>query len=143
MVYYKKCIQKKIFIHFLRWFIWRQFIHKQIISLYRDLAVAMVTPLRDGVSIVAKGVRGMPNQGSRGSYFVAIRWVGYGNEGGNCRQPYDIEKTTRALQKALTMPLEEKKQRMAMLRQRESSQNIFIWTELFLPTLISLSRLWK
>lgn len=48
---------------------------------------------------------------------------------------YDIEKTTRALQKALTMPLEEKKQRMAKLRQRGSSQNIFIWTELFLTTL--------
>lgn len=49
--------------------------------------------------------------------------------------PYDIEKTTRALQKALTMPLEEKKQRMAKLHQRESSQNIFIWTELSLTTL--------
>lgn len=108
---------------------------EQIISLYRDTAVAMVTPLRDGVSLVAKEF--VACQIKDPGVLILSQFAGSDTEMREAIvvNPYDIEETTRALQKALTMPLEEKKQRMVMLRQRESSQDIFIWTELFLTTL--------
>lgn len=95
----------------------------------------MVTPLRDGVSLVAKEL--VAFQIKDPGVLISSQFAGLDTEMREAIvvNPYDIEKTNRALKKALTMPLEEKKQRMAKLCQQESSQNIFIWTELFLTTL--------
>lgn len=108
---------------------------EQIISLYRDAAVAMVTPLRDGVSLVAKEF--VACQIREPGVLVLSQFAGSETAMSEAIvvNPYDIDKTIHALQRALNMPLEEKKQRMMMLRQRESSQNIFIWTNSFLSTL--------
>lgn len=93
--------------------------------LYRDTAVPMVTPLRDGVSLVAKEF--VACQIKDDGVPILSQFAGSDTEMREAIvvNPFDIEKTTRALQTAL----------MAILHQRESSQNIFIWTELFLTTL--------
>lgn len=76
---------------------------EQIISLYRDTAVAMVTPLRDGVSLVAKEF--VACQIKDPGVLILSQFAGTDTEMREAIvvNPYDIEKTTRALQKALTI----------------------------------------
>jgi trehalose-6-phosphate synthase len=43
--------------------------------------------------------------------------------------PYDIDETAEALHRALSMPREERAQRMGALRRREAAHDVHAWVD--------------
>lgn len=104
----------------------------ELTALYRDAAVALVTPLKDGMNLVAKeyvacqveepGVLVLsPFAGASVLMLEALSV-----------NPYSIDLTAWTIHKALTMPLKERKERMKKLQKREILQDSENWTKNFL-----------
>jgi len=88
-------------------------------SFYRDASVALVTPLRDGMNLVAKEF--VACQTGDPGVLILSPFAGAGemmHEALLCN-PYEIEEVAEALHTALQMPLEERAMRMQGLRRRE------------------------
>lgn len=85
------------------------------LAAYRMADVALVTPVRDGMSLVAKEI---PVLSDEGCALVLSREAGAAAElGGDAFvvNPYDVESTAQALHDALAMPLEERSKSSAAL----------------------------
>jgi trehalose 6-phosphate synthase/phosphatase len=110
----------------------RSFSSEKLCALYRDSDVALVTPLRDGMNLVAKEY--VACQVREPGVLVLSRLAG---TGATMREallvnPYDIDQTAEAIHRALTMEPEERESRMASLRQRERTDNVDAWVQRFL-----------
>lgn len=105
-------------------------------GLYRAARVGLVTPLRDGMNLVAKEYVAAQNPDDPG-VLVLSRFAGAADECAAALlvNPYDPEGVAIAINKALAMPLAERKERHAhnfrVLRQNDLSQ----WAERFLSAL--------
>lgn len=105
-------------------------------GLYRAARVGLVTPLRDGMNLVAKEYVAAQNPDDPG-VLVLSRFAGAAHECAAALlvNPYDPEGVAIAINKALAMPLVERQQRHAhnfrALRQNDLSQ----WAERFLAAL--------
>ena len=105
--------------------------HDELAQLYRDAEVCLVTPLRDGMNLVAKEVLVLSwLAGAAGSMKEALRV-----------NPYDVEKTADALHRGLTMPPEERRQRMQALAARERRNDVHVWVASFLKAAAAASPL--
>jgi len=105
-------------------------------GLYRGARVGLVTPLRDGMNLVAKEYVAAQNADDPG-VLVLSRFAGAARECAAALlvNPYDHEGVAIAINRALAMPLEERKQRhehnFRVLRQNDLSH----WAERFLGAL--------
>jgi trehalose 6-phosphate synthase len=105
-------------------------------GLYRAARVGLVTPLRDGMNLVAKEYVAAQNAEDPG-VLVLSRFAGAAHECAAALlvNPYDPEGVAIAIDKALAMPLAERQERQAhnfrVLRQNDLSQ----WAERFLAAL--------
>jgi len=106
----------------------------QLVALYSLADVGWVTPLRDGMNLVAKEYVAC-NQGD--GVLVLSELAGAAAEMGEAFlvNPFDEEKTAGVIQKALALPLEERRERMAALRRRVIQNNVFTWGERFVSYL--------
>jgi trehalose 6-phosphate synthase/phosphatase len=105
---------------------------EQLVALYRDAHVGLVTPLRDGMNLVAKEF--VACQIDDPGVLVLSRFAGASE---TMREavlvnPYNIEGTADALHRALTMDESERRSRMAALRWRERRYNVHAWVDDFL-----------
>lgn len=105
-------------------------------GLYRAARAALVTPLRDGMNLVAKEYIAAQNPDDPG-VLILSRFAGAARECSAALlvNPYDSEGVAIAIDRALAMPLEERQQRHAanyqVLKQNDLSQ----WAERFLGVL--------
>lgn len=105
-------------------------------GLYRAARVGLVTPLRDGMNLVAKEYVASQNPDDPG-VLVLSRFAGAANECAAALlvNPYDPEGVAIAINKALAMPLAERTERQMhnfrALRQNDLSH----WAERFLDAL--------
>ncbi|MGH6840318.1 MAG: alpha,alpha-trehalose-phosphate synthase (UDP-forming) [Methylocella sp.] len=105
-------------------------------GLYRIARIGLVTPLRDGMNLVAKEYVAAQAPDNPG-VLVLSQFAGAANELTSALivNPYDIEATAAAIARAYAMPLEERKDRwqamMAVLR----ANSIHDWTAHFLQAL--------
>jgi trehalose 6-phosphate synthase/phosphatase len=114
-------------------YLYRLLDHDRLSQLYRDAEVGLVTPLRDGMNLVAKefvACQTEPNPG----VLVLSRLAGAAE---TMREailvnPYDIDKTAEQIHRALQMPMEERRVRMKSLRAREQSDDVHAWVASFL-----------
>src|SRR4029453_9429363 len=81
-------------------------------GLYRSARAALVTPLRDGMNLVAKEYVAAQDPNDPG-VLILSRFAGASRElkGARLVNPYDIEATANAMARGLTMPLEERQRR--------------------------------
>ncbi len=110
-------------------YMYRSMPQDRVCALYRDADVCFVTPLRDGMNLVAKeyvacqvgdpGVLVLSHMAGAAETMTEALFV----------NPYNIEDTTEKLHKALTMSRVEREARMKALRQREATQNAHRWAE--------------
>ncbi|XP_059085685.1 uncharacterized protein LOC131882533 isoform X3 [Tigriopus californicus] len=111
---------------------------QELAGYYRDADVALVTPMRDGMNLVAKE-------------FVAcrIRDPGvlilspFAGAGGMMHEallvnPYEIGTVAKVLHRALTMPHDEREVRMNALRAREKIYDVNFWMKSFLKSIGTL-----
>jgi len=105
-------------------------------GLYRAARAALVTPLRDGMNLVAKEFVAAQDADDPG-VLILSRFAGAAVE---CKpallvNPYDNEAVAAAIHRALTMPLEERKARHNALYDIISKNDINEWPIRFLSTL--------
>jgi trehalose 6-phosphate synthase/phosphatase len=104
-------------------------------ALYAVSEVAWVTPLRDGMNLVAKEYCACKIHDD--GILVLSQFAGAAAEMGEALlvNPYDEEQVAGAIERALTMAPEERARRMSQLRDRVARNNVFDWAERFLRAL--------
>lgn len=117
-------------------YIHRNVARKRLPGLYRASRVALVTPLRDGMNLVAKEFLATQEPADPG-VLVLSRFAGAAEQLREALlvNPYDTEGTAEAIQRALTMPLAERVERHAALMARIRAQDVHWWSARFLATL--------
>jgi trehalose 6-phosphate synthase len=105
-------------------------------GLYRTARVGLVTPLRDGMNLVAKEYVAAQDPNNPG-VLILSRFAGAAVEGKRAVlvNPYDPESVAGAIAQALTMPLEERRERHAALLRANSEHNVDKWQTDFLDAL--------
>ncbi len=100
-------------------------------ALYRLASAAIVTPLRDGMNLVAKEYCAC--QVDESGVLVLSEFAGAAAslEGALRINPYDVDEVAHAIYQAVTMDLDERKQRMRSLRRQIRTRDVFWWAERF------------
>jgi trehalose 6-phosphate synthase len=118
-----------------------RYIHRNIprqtlAALFRGCQVGLVTPLRDGMNLVAKEYIAAQDEENPG-VLVLSRFAGAAEdlEEALIVNPYDIDDIAHALEQGLTMPLEERRSRHKALMDRVRARDAKNWRESFLATL--------
>lgn len=105
-------------------------------GLYRAARVGLVTPLRDGMNLVAKEYVAAQDPADPG-VLILSKFAGAAAELHEALlvNPHDREAVGAAIGKALDMPLAERKRRYRALFDAVQKSDIFKWAENFLETL--------
>ncbi|WP_394824138.1 bifunctional alpha,alpha-trehalose-phosphate synthase (UDP-forming)/trehalose-phosphatase [Pendulispora albinea] len=116
-------------------YLYRSFSQRQITALYRAADVMMVTPLRDGMNLVAKEFVASRTDGD--GVLVLSEFAGAHSELGEAItvNPYDIEGMAASFKRALRMPEEERRSRMRTLRERIQRHDVHRWADSFIATM--------
>jgi trehalose 6-phosphate synthase len=107
-------------------------------GLYRAARVGLVTPLRDGMNLVAKEYVAAQDPADPG-VLILSKFAGAAAELREALlvNPHDREAVGAAIGKALDMPLAERKRRYAALFDAVLKSDISRWAENFLDTLVN------
>ncbi|MGC1173197.1 alpha,alpha-trehalose-phosphate synthase (UDP-forming) [Polaromonas sp.] len=121
-------------------YIHRNVARKRLPGLYRVAAVALVTPLRDGMNLVAKEFIAAQDPADPG-VLVLSRFAGAAEQLKEALlvNPYDSDGTAESIQLALQMPLHERQRRHQKLLERIRRQDVHWWRKNFLDTLSQIS----
>ena len=116
-------------------YLYRSVPQDKLAGLYRDADVAVVTPLRDGMNLVAKEY--VACQVRNPGVLVLSKLAGAAEtmKEAVLVNPYDVEGTAESLHKALIMPKAERQRRLDALRDRERGSNVHVWAKDFLKSL--------
>ncbi len=112
-------------------------VKRQVLAgLYRIASVGLVTPLRDGMNLVAKEYVASQDPEEPGALILS-RFAGAAREldGALLVNPYDIEDIAIAIATAMDMPLEERKERWQSMFERVNSNDVMHWCQTFLAAL--------
>jgi trehalose 6-phosphate synthase len=103
--------------------------------LYRESAVGLVTPLRDGMNLVAKEYVAAQSPENPG-VLVLSRFAGAAEQMREALliNPHDINEMARALDRALTMAREERCTRHHRLLQRIETYDLASWRDSFIQS---------
>jgi trehalose 6-phosphate synthase len=114
----------------------RNFSHATLMGLLRASQVALVTPVRDGMNLVAKEFVAAQDPGDPG-VLILSPLAGAAREltGALLVNPYDKRGTALALQTALHMPLPERRQRHEQMLRAVRQHDIHNWYREFLRDL--------
>ncbi len=107
----------------------------EIVALYRSADAVLVTPLRDGMNLVAKEFVAARPDGD--GVLLLSEFAGAASELAEALRvnPYDIDGTAELMYRALTMPEEERRTRMAGLRARVMKRDVHAWARGFVGQL--------
>ncbi len=104
----------------------------ELVPLYRGADVALVTPLRDGMNLVAKEY--VAAQVENDGVLVLSELAGAADDLQEALlvNPFDIDAVAETLHRALTMPEDERRARMSALRDRVRANDVHAWVGRFL-----------
>jgi trehalose 6-phosphate synthase len=100
----------------------------QLAALYRNADFGLVTPLRDGMNIVAKEYAAA--QIDDDGVLVLSKLAGASEQLGDdpvLIHPADTPGVADAIETALTMPTDERRRRMRAIREQVHDQDVFTW----------------
>ncbi|HEY0834436.1 MAG TPA: alpha,alpha-trehalose-phosphate synthase (UDP-forming) [Azospirillum sp.] len=114
----------------------KSFGRRILAGFYRQANVGFVTPLRDGMNLVAKEYVACQDPDDPG-VLVLSEFAGAARELTEAVivNPFDIEGMADALQRALTMPREERRERHAAMMRTLRRNDITRWRESFVNAL--------
>jgi trehalose 6-phosphate synthase/phosphatase len=113
----------------------------EIVPLYRLCDVALITPLRDGMNLVAKEfIASRPDQTG---VLILSEMAGAAKEMGEALiiNPFHREDFAKALEQALSMPVEEQVKRNKLLQERLKRYNVVRWADDFVQALLSTQKI--
>ena len=116
-------------------YLYRSVPFERLVSLYRIADVALVTPLRDGMNLVAKEYLASRPDGS--GVLILSETAGAAEELGEAIivNPHDEEEMVDGIHQALTMSLEEQKDRNLVMRRRLGRYDTMRWAHDFMQAL--------
>ena len=102
----------------------------ELLILYTVADVAMITPVVDGMNLVAKEYVAVNDDG----VLILSEFAGASEEMKEALivNPYDVDMTAGAILKALTMSPEERKRHIQALRAVVKEHDIYWWLDTFL-----------
>lgn len=109
-----------------------------VLGLCRAADVMLVTPLRDGMNLVAKEFAA--SRVDDDGVLILSEFAGAADELVDALlvNPYDIDGTAAAIHTALTMDVGERQQRMRALRDQVATHDVHRWVSTFLETLTTV-----
>jgi len=121
-------------------YIYRALSEPELVALYRAADVMVVTPLRDGMNLVAKEFVASRTDGD--GVLVLSEFAGASWELPEALQvnPYDVEATAESYYRALTMDPEERRSRLKPLLSRVQTYDVHRWAATFLDQLEAITR---
>ena len=120
-------------------YIYRGLSEPELVALYRAAEVMLVTPLRDGMNLVAKEFVASRVDGD--GVLVLSEFAGASWELSEAIQvnPYDVEGTAESYYRALTMSPDERRTRLVPLRARVETYDVHRWAASFLEQLETIT----
>jgi trehalose 6-phosphate synthase len=117
-------------------YLYRSYPQEELAEFYRESRVGLVTPLRDGMNLVAKEYVAAQRPEDPG-VLVLSRFAGASEELTDAVivNAYIPEDTARGIAEALAMPLEERRRRQKALFEKVSSQTARKWADDFVGDL--------
>ena len=110
----------------------------ELLAYYRAADIALVTPLKDGMNLVAKEYCGA--KVDRNGVLILSEFAGAATQlrrSALLVNPYDIEGTANAIHRAYNMSTGERRSRMRRLRTSIAKRDIFWWLDFFLRAAIA------
>jgi trehalose 6-phosphate synthase/phosphatase len=114
-------------------YIYRSLPRKELVAYYRTSEIALITPLKDGMNLVAKEY--CASCISENGVLILSEFAGAALQLGKNAilvNPYNVEHVAEMIHLALNMPLDERKIRMRRLRNIVRRNNIYVWMNNFL-----------
>jgi len=114
----------------------RSFTRRQLAAFYRTSRIGLVTPLRDGMNLVAKEYIAAQNPDNPG-VLVLSRFAGASQEldAALIVNPFDYDEVSDAIIKGLDMPREERIERWQTMMKVLKSNNLSTWRDNFIKAL--------
>jgi len=113
-------------------YMFRSLERAELLAYYRAADIALVTPLKDGMNLIAKEycAANIDNNG----VLVLSEFAGAATQlhrGALVVNPYDIEGVADAIYQAYCMSTSERQSRMRKLRESVAKRDIFWWVDFF------------
>jgi len=107
----------------------------ELSALYQLADVALITPLRDGMNLVAKEY--VASSVSRTGVLILSELAGAASELNEALlvNPTDINDIANSIERALNMPLQEQRNRMVLMQRRLQEYDVVKWVNDFLEQL--------
>lgn len=114
------------------WYFYRSLPFENLIELYSTSDVALITPVRDGMNLVAKEY--IASRVNKSGVLIISEMAGAVKEMGEAIiiNPNNEDEIADSIHQALTMSLEEQKRRMKYLQDRISRYDVFKWAGEFI-----------
>jgi len=119
-------------------YLYRSLDRQELLAYYRLAEIGLITPLKDGMNLVAKEYCACNLEGN--GVLILSEFAGAAAQlqtGAILVNPYDIEGVANAIYRAFTMDIKERKRRMRRLREVVRRRNIFWWVDTFLHTALA------
>ena len=107
----------------------------QLVAHYRSCEIALITPLNDGMNLVAKEYCASCTEDN--GVLILSEFAGAAAQlkrGAILVNPYDVERMADAIYRAYSMSGKERQKRMRMLRAEVRQNNVFRWVQSFFHT---------
>ena len=117
------------------WYLYRFVPFQTLIALYKIADIALVTPLRDGMNLIAKEFLAAKTEGN--GVLILSEMTGAASELGEALMVNATKKAAivRASKEALIMPLDEQVERNRLMQARLSRYNVSRWSSDFINAL--------
>lgn len=118
------------------WYFYRSMPFENLIDLYTSCDIAWLTPIRDGMNLVAKEY--IATRTDKTGVLILSEMAGSANEMNEALliNPNNFEQIADALKEAITMPKEDQQQRNSLLQKRLERYNVERWANDFMNSLI-------
>ncbi len=115
-------------------YLYRSLGQEALVALYRSARVALISPLRDGMNLVAKEYVAAHTVGD--GVLILSEMAGAAEEMKEAVQvnPYDVDRVADAIRRALLMTETERRSRMVALRHRVRSGDVQTWVRNFVAS---------
>jgi trehalose 6-phosphate synthase len=115
------------------WYVYGSLSEMELLAYYRAADIALITPLRDGMNLVAKEYCACSIE--EDCVLILSEFAGAASQlrrGALLVNPHDIEGVANSIKRAYEMTLEERQARMRRLRRSIRTADIFWWVGSFL-----------
>jgi len=125
------------------WYFYRALPFENLIDLYTSSDVALITPVRDGMNLVAKEY--VATRTRKNGVLILSEMTGASKELNESLliNPFNYEEIADSIKQALEMPETEQKQRMQALQKRVSRYSVKKWANEFMNSLNQVHKVYQ